>query len=102
MHGPLTLAGPEFPVILFGQRDAALASLLEVSAGLAKRDVPVIAAGPGAWGDALALPTAPGLHPFAQPICLMQSFYPLAESLSRARGRDPDRPQHLRKVTETR
>jgi glucosamine--fructose-6-phosphate aminotransferase (isomerizing) len=32
---------------------------------------------------------------------LLQSFYPLADALARARGRDPDRPPHLRKVTET-
>jgi len=33
---------------------------------------------------------------------LVQSFYPLAEALARARGRDPDAPPHLHKVTETR
>jgi glucosamine--fructose-6-phosphate aminotransferase (isomerizing) len=32
----------------------------------------------------------------------VQSFYPLAETLARARGRDPDHPPHLMKVTETR
>jgi glutamine---fructose-6-phosphate transaminase (isomerizing) len=29
------------------------------------------------------------------------SFYAFVESLSRRRGFDPDRPPHLRKVTET-
>jgi glucosamine--fructose-6-phosphate aminotransferase (isomerizing) len=45
---------------------------------------------------------ADGLHAFAQPIALVQSFYPLAEALARARGHDPDHPPHLMKVTETR
>ena len=31
----------------------------------------------------------------------IQSFYRLANALAIARGYDPDRPPHLRKVTET-
>ena len=102
MHGPLALAGPDLPVLLFSQRDQALASLAELADGLIARAVPVIAAGPGSWGTALTLPSAAGLHPFAEPICLVQSFYGLAEALARTRGRDPDRPPHLEKVTKTR
>jgi glucosamine--fructose-6-phosphate aminotransferase (isomerizing) len=101
MHGPLTLAGTDFPVILFSQRDAALASLREIATGLVARGVPVIAAGPAAASGSLALPGAADLHPFAQPIALVQSFYPLVEAIARARGRDPDSPPHLKKVTET-
>ncbi len=102
MHGPLTLAGPEFPVVLFSQRDEALDSLSELAASLTARGVKVIAAGPVKADGAMRLPTADGLHPFAQPIALVQSFYLLAEALARARGRDPDHPPHLMKVTETR
>jgi len=102
IHGPLALVGPDFPVVLFAQRDAALASLSELAGSLTERAVPVIAAGPGSWGRALALPDATDLHPFAQPICQVLSFYTVAEALSRARGLDPDRPPHLQKVTETR
>jgi glucosamine--fructose-6-phosphate aminotransferase (isomerizing) len=47
------------------------------------------------------LPSVAGAHPFAAPILLIQSFYLLAEKLAWARGRDPDRPPHLKKVTET-
>ncbi len=36
------------------------------------------------------------------PISAIQSFYPMVEALSRARGFDPDRPRHLAKVTRTR
>ena len=69
---------------------------------LVGRGVPVIAAGPASADGALPPPGGDGLHPFAQPIALVQSFYPLAEALARARGRDPDHPPHLCKVTETR
>jgi len=32
---------------------------------------------------------------------MLLGFYGFAERLARARGHDPDRPSHLRKVTET-
>ena len=35
------------------------------------------------------------------PIALIQSFYPLVNAIALARGRNPDNPPHLRKVTET-
>jgi glucosamine--fructose-6-phosphate aminotransferase (isomerizing) len=35
------------------------------------------------------------------PIVALQAFYPLAEALARNRGRDPDRPPGLLKVTRT-
>ena len=35
------------------------------------------------------------------PIAVVQSFYPMVEQLARARGRNPDSPPHLRKVTRT-
>ena len=102
MHGPLALAGPEFPVLVLGQDDEALASLREMAAGLAGRDVPVFAAGPGAGWAGTTLPIVKDLHPFLQPIASVQSFYPLADAVAHARGHDPDHPPYLRKVTETR
>jgi glucosamine--fructose-6-phosphate aminotransferase (isomerizing) len=102
LHGPLTLAGPDFPIMLFSQRDESLKSLEDLAQQLTGRNVEVIAAGPAGADLGLRLPTANGLHPFVQPIAMVQSFYPLAESLARARGRDPDNPPHLKKVTETR
>jgi glucosamine--fructose-6-phosphate aminotransferase (isomerizing) len=49
---------------------------------------------------AISLPTleAPAA---LQPLLLIQSYYRLVNALAIARGRDPDRPPHLRKVTET-
>jgi glucosamine--fructose-6-phosphate aminotransferase (isomerizing) len=100
-HGPMAIAGPDFPVLMFSQNDAALPGLADLGAELAARGVPVIAAGPADVPGAMRLAAGEGVDPFAQPIALIQSFYPLAEAVARGRGRDPDRPPHLRKVTET-
>ena len=40
-------------------------------------------------------------HPAIEPMLMAQSFYRLANALALARGRDPDRPPHLSKITET-
>jgi glucosamine--fructose-6-phosphate aminotransferase (isomerizing) len=102
MHGPLALPGQDFPVMAFLQPDKSESGVLKILRGLAGRGVPVIAAGAGnrATG-AIALPSLPESNPFSAPILLIQSFYLLAERLAWARGRDPDRPPHLKKVTET-
>jgi glucosamine--fructose-6-phosphate aminotransferase (isomerizing) len=101
MHGPLTLPGADFPVLVFSQQDEAYQSIADVVAALSLRDVPILAAGPAQGGTALALPCDLSLNPVLMPIALIQSFYPLAEAVARARGRDPDNPPHLKKVTET-
>ena len=49
---------------------------------------------------AVVLPTLDA-NPAIEPLLMIQSFYRLANALAIARGRDPDRPPHLRKVTET-
>jgi glucosamine--fructose-6-phosphate aminotransferase (isomerizing) len=100
LHGPMTLAGPDFPVVVLSQPDETLSSVADLVSMLAKRDVPVVTAGP-AGGGALALPYDASLSPYTMPIALLQSFYPLAEQVARARGRDPDAPPHLKKVTQT-
>jgi len=40
-------------------------------------------------------------HALTDAVALIVSFYAMVEALARARGIDPDRPRHLRKVTET-
>jgi glucosamine--fructose-6-phosphate aminotransferase (isomerizing) len=101
MHGPLALAGPDFPVLLLVQRDEAEAGLIDLAQDLYRRGVPLIVAGAKPVKGAINLPLAAETDPHAAPLVLLQSFYPLADALARARGRDPDRPPHLRKVTET-
>ena len=45
------------------------------------------------------IPLAP--HALLQPVVAAQAAYPFVASLARARGRDPDAPPHLRKITRT-
>ncbi len=101
MHGPLTLTGSGFPVLAFSQNDDSLPGMRDVVGVLVARGVRVIVAGPASVPGAIQLPIADGLSPLAQPIALVQSFYTFADALARVRGRDPDRPPHLVKVTET-
>jgi glucosamine--fructose-6-phosphate aminotransferase (isomerizing) len=101
IHGPMALAGADFPVLFIGQDDESLVTLKETAAALSNRGVPVMIAAPGKGGVGMSLPVVTGLHPFLQPIATVQSFYRLADAVARARGHDPDHPSHLRKVTET-
>ncbi|WP_112661629.1 SIS domain-containing protein [Microvirga flavescens] len=101
MHGPWTLAGENFPILVMSQRDETLGGVNDLVARLNEQNVPVIVAG-AADGPARAmLPFVDGVHPFIAPIALIQSFYPLVNAVALARGRNPDAPPRLRKVTET-
>jgi glucosamine--fructose-6-phosphate aminotransferase (isomerizing) len=100
MHGPLTLTGENFPVLVFSQHDEAYQSVADLVAVLTERNVPVIEAGPPTAGG-MVLPCDPTLNPLLMPLALAQSFYGLLDQVARARGRDPDAPPHLKKVTET-
>jgi len=98
-HGPYALLGPGFPALLLAQSDATQAGVVALGSELARRSVPVMIAGARADG-AIELPTIPAAAEIA-PILLVQSAYRLIAALALRRGFDPDRPPHLRKVTET-
>ena len=64
------------------------------------RGARVLLAAPAGTPEA-ELPLVPTGHEDLDPIAAVQSFYPMVEQLARARGRDPDAPPHLEKVTRT-
>lgn len=99
-HGPMALIGPDFPLLLLGQRDRTLADALETAALFRAHGARVWTALPGD-DHPDALPIVAAAHPACAPMLVIQSLYRAIESLSRARGLDPDRPPHLNKVTET-
>lgn len=100
-HGPLALVDPGYPILVFAPRGPALAGLLELAADLRARGASVLLAAPaGTAGAELTLETTDAED--LDPIAAIQSFYPLVAALARARGRDPDSPRHLQKVTLTR
>ena len=98
-HGPQALLRENFPALLLAQDDASRAGMVELGRELVARGVPVASAGAEIAG-ALALPTV-AAHPAIEPLLRVLSAYRMANALALARGRDPDRPPHLRKVTET-
>jgi len=99
IHGPYTLLGPNFPALLFAQRDATLPGVKVLAGELMRRGVPVMLAGAEVAG-AIELPTIDAPAELG-PILLVQSAYRMIAELSLLRGFDPDRPAHLKKVTET-
>lgn len=101
-HGPKAVIGPGFPVLAYGLDDPggrdSHAFAVDLAGGGAK--VMVASHAPTA-GGVLHLPLPPPLHPLLDPIVALLAFYPLAEAIARTRGRDPDRPPGLLKVTRT-
>jgi glutamine---fructose-6-phosphate transaminase (isomerizing) len=98
-HGPQALMRPGLPALFLAQDDDTRPGLEALAGEWAARGVGVIAAGCRVDG-ATELPALEA-DPALQPILLAQSFYRLANALAIARGHDPDRPPHLRKITET-
>jgi glucosamine--fructose-6-phosphate aminotransferase (isomerizing) len=98
-HGPMALVKKGFPALLLAQRDETHPGMEDLARNLVAAGSDVLAAGLDVEG-ATTLPTI-AAHPAIEPILMAQSFYRMIETLSRARGFDPDHPPHLNKVTET-
>lgn len=99
-HGPMALIEEGYPLLVFAPRGPAQAGLVELAQAMRDRGAHVLlAAPPGTPGANLPLVESP-LEDL-DPVCAIQSFYPMVEALARARGNDPDAPPHLKKVTRT-
>ncbi|MFW5679924.1 MAG: SIS domain-containing protein, partial [Pseudomonadota bacterium] len=102
MHGPKALLTPSWPVLAITGADVphdveattlrTLAALTDALIVLGPRDP-----GCGHW---IASPRAPDAS--LQPLVDATALFVVIEAVARTRGRDPDAPPHLRKVTETR
>jgi glucosamine--fructose-6-phosphate aminotransferase (isomerizing) len=97
-HGPRALAGAAFPIVALLSEDAALPSARAVLEPLAA-SVPLLAT--VNLGGATRLPSLPSDDPVCDLATLLLRFYLAAETAARERGRDPDRPLGLAKVTQT-
>jgi glucosamine--fructose-6-phosphate aminotransferase (isomerizing) len=98
-HGPMALVRAHFPLLLLTQNDESRPGVVQLAGELAAQGADVLVAGAEVAG-ATTLPTL-AAHPVIEPLLQAQAFYRMANALSLARGRDPDRPPHLSKVTET-
>lgn len=99
LHGPVTIARANFPVLVLAQNDQTLPGVRGLVNQLAARDVKLITAGLS-HPAAINLPTPAG-HPVIEPVLRIQSFYRMANALSLRLGLDPDCPPYLQKVTST-
>ncbi len=102
MHGPRAAISPETALLAIATNAAPLDDALRILSGLTRR---IVVAGPAAhayaaYGDVLDVPAAELRS--ADPVVTMAALYPLAVALAAKRGRDPDSPQGLSKVTLTR
>ncbi|MVA25221.1 SIS domain-containing protein [Agrobacterium vitis] len=101
LHGPVSLVSANFPIIAFAARDKAEASIAATANGLAAKNASVFLTSSLAK-EANHLPFIETGHPLTDALALIVPYYGMVESLSRARGLDPDKPAALKKVTETR
>ena len=100
-HGPIALVERGYPTILFLPTDAAAEGLEGLATDLIRKGAAVFATGSHA-GAPNTLPTLEPDHPYADAICLVQSFYRLVIQIAERRGSNVDCPQYLQKVTRTR
>jgi glucosamine--fructose-6-phosphate aminotransferase (isomerizing) len=99
-HGPVALVEQGYPLLVFAPRGPAQRGLLALADEMRRAGARVVLAAPPDAGP-VDLPLVTAAEPDLDPVCALQSFYPMAEALARARGLDPDAPPHLRKVTVT-
>jgi glucosamine--fructose-6-phosphate aminotransferase (isomerizing) len=99
-HGPMELIDRDYPLLVFAPRGPEQAGLLQLARDMQARGARVLLAAPDDVSEA-TLPLATTAHAALDPIAAILSFYVMAAGLAAARGRNPDAPRHLNKVTET-
>jgi glucosamine--fructose-6-phosphate aminotransferase (isomerizing) len=90
LHGPMEVIGPQFPVLVFAASDAARMRTEETAERLRNAGAVIL---PQNYVNTASV--------FLDPIAMIQSFYNTAESAARLRGRNPDKPRLLSKITST-
>ncbi|QBQ98446.1 SIS domain-containing protein [Paraburkholderia pallida] len=99
-HGPMELIDRDYPLLVFAPRGPEQAGLVQLARDMQKRGARVLLAAPTDVPEA-TLPLVTTADPALDPIAAILSFYVMAASLAAARGRNPDEPRYLNKVTET-
>jgi glucosamine--fructose-6-phosphate aminotransferase (isomerizing) len=99
-HGPMALVENGYPILIFATRGPALHQLLELAYDLKTKGANVILAAPH-FVKERDLEIQSTHSEELDIITCVQSFYLLAEELSRTLGRNPDTPKNLTKTTKT-
>ncbi len=100
LHGPVSIVGQGFPVIVFAARDRAEDTAAQTADALAEKGARVFAV-TDRTSKATTLPHIRTDHWLCDPIPAIVSFYAMVETIALAQGIDPDTPRHLNKVTQT-
>jgi glucosamine--fructose-6-phosphate aminotransferase (isomerizing) len=100
LHGPVTLIGPGYPLLVFMPTDEAAPTTRQLCHDLQTKRARLLLA------DAITtngspLPVLPAEQPEADALCLLQSSYMMTVALAAELGVDVDNPPHLLKVTRT-
>ncbi|MDO9182494.1 MAG: SIS domain-containing protein [Bacteriovorax sp.] len=99
-HGPQALIEEGYPILIFANRGPALLSMLDLAADMKARGANVILAAPPFVREKdLEIQTTHAEE--LDIVTAIQSFYLMAEELSRSLGLNPDLNKHLSKVTKT-
>lgn len=100
LHGPSAIVRQNFPVLALAVDDESLPRMLGTVERLVAQGADVFVTGHDVPG-AITLPAVTAPHAAISPLAQIVGWYRCVEDLSRRRGFDPDRPPHLRKITET-
>jgi glutamine---fructose-6-phosphate transaminase (isomerizing) len=104
-HGPMALVNAGYPVLVLAPQGPAQTALLALARELHGRGAQVMLAAPPDASRAhkpVVLPLVSSTEADLNGLLAAASAYRWAEALAQARGRDPDAPPHLVKVTQTR
>ena len=106
LHGPFALIQKAFPVLQFVQNDATLSGNIALADKMSALGSGVYMALPEGLAKpserVTILPLPKPLHGTLDPIVGVVAFYRMVEHLALLRGHNPDKPENLNKVTETR
>jgi len=102
-HGPIAVVGEGYPCILFAPAGKGYASMLEMVTALRDRGAELLIISD--QEEILSLATTPLPMPsvpeFLSPLVAIVVLQLFAYHLARVKGRDPDHPRGLKKVTHT-
>lgn len=110
LHGPFALIKRDHPFLLLTQNDRTMPGIIMLAKKIKNLGgVPIMAISEKQAFDnelakvlSLVLPLPAKLHPILDPLMVIQAFYPMIAQLAVLRGYNPDMPENLQKVTETR
>jgi glucosamine--fructose-6-phosphate aminotransferase (isomerizing) len=104
LHGPIAIASVAMPALVLEGDERSAAGVRDAVARLHSAGAPVLllaAQGQVYEGVTCLVQIPQTQHRLLQSLVAMQAAYPFLGKLARARGRNPDQPAQLMKITRT-